>query len=101
MTDKETLVTYRISQADEALAAAKATIAGAVSYRAAVNRSYYAMFYSVNALILKAGLPLQTSKHTGIMAIFDKEFVKTGKFEPKYSEMLHSQFQMRQQGDYK
>jgi len=46
-------------------------------------------------------LPLQTSKHTGIIAIFDKEFVKTGKFEPKYSEMLHAQFQMRQKCDYK
>ena len=101
MTDNETLITYRLSQAHEALAAAKATIDGAISFRAAVNRSYYAMFYSLNALMIKADLQFQTSKHTGIIAAFDKEFVKTKKFEPKYSEMLHAQFQMRQQGDYK
>ena len=42
--------------------------------RPSVNRSYYAMIYAVLALL--ALKRKETSKHSGAISIFDKEFVK-------------------------
>jgi uncharacterized protein (UPF0332 family) len=44
---------------------------------------------------------LKTSKHSGVLSIFDKEFVHTKKIDKYYSKILHRMFNMRQEGDYK
>lgn len=44
---------------------------------------------------------LATSKHQGVISLFDKEFVRTGIFDKKYSAMLHETFDERLEGDYK
>lgn len=67
-------------------------------YRSSVNRSYYSMFYAVLAVINT--LELSTSKHTGAIFIFDKEFVKTGKFPKSTSKWFHDAFIKRQESDY-
>ena len=72
-----------------------------VSPASIINRAYYAMFYGVLALLLKSKTPMMTSKHSGVIAFFDKEFIMTGKIEKKYSVMLHNAFAIRQDGDYK
>ncbi len=59
------------------------------------------MFYAVLALFLKEDINLKTSKHAGIISLFDKEFVHTGKIEKSYSKMLHKIFDARQEGDYR
>jgi hypothetical protein len=41
MTDKETLLRYRIKQAEETLADAEAMRKGALSTRSIVNRAYF------------------------------------------------------------
>jgi uncharacterized protein (UPF0332 family) len=67
------LVEYRLEQADEALQAASVNLdAGLV--RPAANRAYYAMFYSVLALL--ATEKRETSRHSGAIALFDRRFVK-------------------------
>jgi uncharacterized protein (UPF0332 family) len=43
---------------------------GEGSLRASVNRSYYAMFYSVLALL--ASRQEETSKHSGVIALFNR-----------------------------
>ena len=102
MTDKELLFHYRIKQAEETLADADRMYKDRnFSARSITNRAYYSMFYAVIALFLKTGVDIKTSKHTGIISIFDKEFVKTGKIDKRYSVMLHSLFNVRQEGDYK
>lgn len=69
------LLTYRLEQADETLREANILLsAGAL--RGAVNRAYYAMFYA--ALALLATRQLGSSKHSGVLALFDREFVKPG-----------------------
>lgn len=47
MTDKQTLLSYRIGQAKETLEDAVKMLAADVSPRSVVNRAYYAMFCNV------------------------------------------------------
>jgi len=101
VTDKEALFTYRIKQAEETLLDAERMLQGSFSARSITNRAFYSMFYAVLALFLKADMTIKTSKHTGVISIFDKEFIVTGKIDKYYSEILHKMFNIRQKGDYK
>ena len=75
MTDKQALFTYRLKQAEETLSDAEKTLQNHLSPRSIINRAYHSMFYTVLALFLKAGINIKTSKHIGVISIFDKEFV--------------------------
>jgi uncharacterized protein len=101
MTDRETLFRYRLKQAEETLADARMMLAGGASARSVVNRSYYAMFYGVLALLLHENVEHATSRHSGIISIFDKAFVHSGRLRREYSRMLHRIFESRQEADYK
>lgn len=71
------LVRYRLEQADESLQAASILMEKKL-LRPAINRSYYAMYYAVLALL--AIEKKEISKHSGVISLFDKEFVKKGTF---------------------
>jgi len=57
------------------------------------------MFYSVLALLIT--VDKGTSKHSGVIALFDEHFVKKGKFPKEISKALHRAFDLRQIGDYR
>jgi uncharacterized protein (UPF0332 family) len=56
------------------------------------------MFYAVLALLAQG--KKETSKHSGAIAIFDRDFVKQGIFKKNYSRWLHDAFDLRQRSDY-
>jgi uncharacterized protein (UPF0332 family) len=91
------LVSYRIEQADESLEAAR-TLLDKKLIRPSVNRAYYAMFYAVLSLLARD--KKETSKHSGVIALFDRDFVKQGIFKKDYSRWLHDAFDLRQRTDY-
>lgn len=91
------LIGYRLEQADESLEAADVLLQKEL-IRPSVNRSYYAMFYAVLALL--AVEKKETSKHSGVISMFDKEFVKSGVIARGFSRWLHDAFDLRQQSDY-
>ena len=91
------LVTYRFEQADESLDAARVLLEKTLD-RPAINRAYYAMFYAVLALLATG--KQETSKHSGAISLFDKEFVKPGAFTKDFSRWLHEAFDLRQRPDY-
>jgi uncharacterized protein (UPF0332 family) len=93
----EDLLCYRMEQAHETLQEAEILL-NASALRGAVNRAYYAMFYTLLALL--ATKQLGTSKHSGALALFDREFVKTGVFARELSRSLHLAFDRRQTHDY-
>ena len=101
MSDKDTLCLYRLKQAEETLSDAEKMISAGLSSRSITNRAYYSMFYAVLSLFLKSEVNIKTSKHSGVISIFDREFIKTGRLDKRYSEMLHDIFDARQEGDYK
>lgn len=101
MTDKEILFLYRLKQAEETLTDSERMLSEKISPRSIVNRAYYVVFYSLLSLFIKEDLNIKTSKHAGIISIFDKEFVHRGVFEKKFSKIAHYLFEVRQEFDYK
>ncbi|OIP28647.1 MAG: DNA-binding protein [Deltaproteobacteria bacterium CG12_big_fil_rev_8_21_14_0_65_43_10] len=101
MTDKETLLLYRLRQAEETLSDARRMLENGISARSVTNRAYYSMFYALLALFIRFDVPYRTSKHSGVISIFDREFVHTGKLDRRYSKILHKLFDIRQECDYK
>ena len=102
MNDRETLSRYRMAEAEQTLAGdARKMLASGVSARSVVNRAYYAMFYGVLALLLHEDIEHTTSKHSGIISIFDKTMVHSGGLGREYSRMLHRIFDARHESDYK
>lgn len=68
------------------------------SYNGAVNRFYYAAFHAVRALL--ALKQLDSPKHSGVMSLFNREFVKTGVISKKASRTLSKVFLLRSEADY-
>ncbi len=95
----EILIKHRLEQAQEALDDAKYLIDGNRSPQSIINRSYYAMFYAALALLQK--ISKAPSKHSGVISLFDKEFVMKGIFEKELSKDFHKAFELRQSTDYK
>ena len=62
------------------------------------NRLYYACFYAVSALLLSEGE--SSSKHSGIMSMFDRLWVKPHRIPAEKGAFYHLMFQQRQKGDY-
>lgn len=91
------LLRYRLEQAHETLREAEILL-NELAWRGTVNRAYYAMFYALLGLL--ATKQLGTSKHSGAIALFDREFVKTGIFPRELSRSLHLAFDRRQTYDY-
>jgi uncharacterized protein (UPF0332 family) len=67
-------------------------------FESSVSRTYYAMFYSVEALLLTEGLSF--SSHKGVISAFGQHFIKTGVFPREMGRELNLAFQKRQLGDY-
>ncbi|MCC6586757.1 MAG: HEPN domain-containing protein [Bryobacterales bacterium] len=67
-------------------------------FDAAVSRSYYAMFYAAEALLLTKGLSF--SKHSAVIAAFGKEFAKTGAVDAKFHAFLIDAQEARNISDY-
>ena len=91
------LIEIRLTQAKESLVKSR-TLLNSGLLRGAINRSYYAMFYAALALAVLS--QEVTSKHSGVIAFFDREYVRTGIFTRELSKAFHLGFQRRQESDY-
>ena len=92
------LMDYRFVQSRETLAVAKELLQNG-HYRDAVNRGYYAMFYC--GLGLLAAKNLGSSKHSGVLSLFSRHFVKTGQISMEAGRHLREAFELRQNCDYR
>lgn len=96
--DIRKLIAYRLDQAAETLEAAR-QLRATGHYRDAVNRAYYAMFYCGLALLASKGLG--ASKHSGVLGLFNRYFVKTGEFSVEDGRHLQEAFELKQGSDYR
>ena len=62
------------------------------------SRSYYAMFYVAEALLLSRDLSF--SKHSAVIAAFGLHFTKTGLIPGEYQRYLTEAESLRHMGDY-
>jgi len=67
-------------------------------YDVAASRAYYAAFYSASALLLNNGI--DTSKHSGVIALIHQHFVKNGQLSKEQGRNLNWLFELRNVGDY-
>ena len=96
---KKNLAGYRIQQAEESLEEARFLLSGKMSPRSIINRAYYAMFYSVLALLVYE--TYSSSKHSGILSYFNRRFIKEGVFSENLGRSINKAFELRQRGDYR
>ncbi|MBI4320417.1 MAG: HEPN domain-containing protein [Chloroflexi bacterium] len=68
-------------------------------FKAAANRAYYAMFHAAHAILCYAGVkPPKT--HGGVINLFGKHLVRSGKVERALGKHLQDAYDLRQQSDY-
>ena len=67
-------------------------------YESSVSRTYYAMFYSAQAMLLTRNLSF--SSHKGVISAFGEHFIKTGIFPREMGREFNRAFEKRQIGDY-
>lgn len=99
MRDEElqALVAYRLSRAEETLEEAR-VMQGIGHWNACANRLYYAAFYAVSALLVKN--EYRATRHSGIKALFNRHYVKTGVISKEKGRLYNRLFDLRQEGDY-
>ncbi len=91
------LCRYRLEKAAEFLADAEKTLELEM-YDTAANRSYYAIFHAVRALFALDGKDFK--KHSGVIAFFQMDYIKTGVFAKRMSDIIKSAFSLRTDSDY-
>ncbi len=92
-----TLARHRLQRARETLHEGD-LLREANAQDGAVNRYYYAAFYAARALL--ATLELDSPKHSGVIALFNRHFVKTQVVSTDVARVLVRSFEKRLQSDY-
>jgi len=95
--EKSELIKYRLEEAKETIDDVQLLIDNN-RLRAAVNRIYYGMFYSVLALGL--AFDFETSKHHQLLGWFNKNFIHEGLIDTKYGKIINKASNRRTKGDY-
>jgi uncharacterized protein (UPF0332 family) len=91
------LAKYRLGRAEEMLEAAK-TNYEIGQYKTSLNRSYYAVFHAIRAVNILDSF--DSSKHSGVIAHFNQEYLKTGKLDKNLSAIIKSTYYLREKSDY-
>ena len=94
---QEDLIRYKLGRARESLAEAEVMIKTAHPHGCA-NRIYYACFYAVTAILLTRDL--SSSKHSGVIALFNQHFVKPGLVSVDMGKFYSRMFDNRVESDY-
>jgi uncharacterized protein (UPF0332 family) len=91
------LAQYRIERARELIEVSEHLLKERY-LKDSINRSYYAIFDA-----LRAQLALErfdSKKHAGIIAAFQKSYIKTGIYPKVFSDYIKSAFEIRSKSDY-
>ena len=88
---------YRFEVAQEDLDASRVLLHDR-KYKPSINRSYYAIFHALRAVTALDGF--DSRKHSGVIAYFNKTYVKEGIFEKKASKIIDKAFRIREKADY-
>lgn len=99
MPDKDeiALANYRVEKAKDCLTASKLLLNDGL-YADSANRSYYAIFHSINALFALRSIGFR--KHSGVLSNFNLDYIKSGLIEVEYAKIAKEAFSIRTQSDY-
>ena len=88
---------YRLQESKDSLRVAEHCLNEGL-YKDSINRSYYAAFYSVKAVLALGTVDFK--RHKDVMAYFNKEFVATNIFPRELGRRLGTLKQLREKSDY-
>jgi uncharacterized protein (UPF0332 family) len=97
VTAQDALARHRMTRAREALQEAE-LLTGQQHHNAALNRLYYAAFYAARALL--ALNRVDSSRHSGVIALFQQHVVKSGAISEDLARALPQAFAKRMMMDY-
>lgn len=95
--EKKALSAVRLEHAEECLEAAKSLLFSG-NYKSAANRSYYAVFHGMRAVLALNMIDMK--HHSGIISEFRRLYIKTGIFDVKLSQIISVLFDIRNDSDY-
>ena len=95
--ERKSLSQVRYDHALECLDAAKSLLENG-NYKSAANRSYYAIFHAMRAVLALNEIDMR--HHSGIISEFRKLYIKTGVFETRLSQIISVLFDTRTESDY-
>lgn len=95
--ERNEYIKYRLEKAEETLEVAELLIENE-KWNSAINRLYYASYYAISALLVKA--EINTKTHSGVKSQFFLYYVKTGIIEMESGKVYADLFDWRQKGDY-
>jgi hypothetical protein len=67
-------------------------------YRTSLNRSYYGVFHAMRAANILEGY--DSSKHSGVIAFFNKTFLKENRIDRSLSQIIKESSYLREKSDY-
>lgn len=67
-------------------------------YKNTLNRAYYSIFYAIRAV--NAVRNFDSSKHSGVIAFFNQNYVKNGIFPKEASKIIKGASENRERADY-
>lgn len=67
-------------------------------YKNALNRAYYSIFHAIRAVNALKGF--DSSKHSGVIAYFNQNYVKEGIFSKDLSKIITQASNNREKADY-
>lgn len=70
----------------------------AEQWKGAANRSYYAVFHAMRAVLALEGIDYK--KHSAVISHFRQYYIKTNQFPVQYSNTINNLFQIRLKSDY-
>ncbi len=95
--DRAALAKYRIEKARDCIAASEVLLKDNL-FADSANRSYYAIFNSINALFALSGKAYK--KHSGVLTYFGLDYIQKGLIEPEYGHIASNSFRIRTKSDY-
>lgn len=95
--DEINLAKYRIEKAKDCIKASKLLLDEGM-YADSANRSYYAIFHSMNALCALRSVGYK--KHSGVLSDFNMNYIKESLIEVEYSKIAKNAFAVRTKSDY-
>ena len=91
------LAKVRLDKANECLAESESNLKNGF-YKVSANRSYYAVFHAMRAVL--ALIKFDSKKHSGVIATFRQQYIKTGIFPVAFSDIIGKSQRIRTDCDY-
>jgi uncharacterized protein (UPF0332 family) len=95
--EQKALAIHRFQRAEETLNEAFDELSRK-NFRLTVNRAYYSVFYAMRAFL--ATVDKDSSKHSGVISLFNQHFIKTGMIPEISFKSIQSLMDLRHESDY-